>query len=159
MLVYAWVHIGVLFFGALLLAHGAAQKRVGTAIPGILLFVLALWGMCYVFPLDWLLPGNKTAAEYKLDNYTIRFGQQPSIDFYETYVDVVRPDGKTARRWVDADGDKIWGARTERVGDRVYFRRMFSPRDSTYTPWVDVVTSEVYTRMDDAAPVEALNYK
>lgn len=151
--------MGLLLCGALLLAHGVMRKNIFSGLLGILMLMLGSYGMIFFSPFDWVLPNRKTAAQYKLDNYTIRFGQQPGSDFYETYVEVVRPDGKIAQRWIDTDDDKIWLAWTKKVDDKVYFCRPLTPPTNDYTPWVDVVTSEVYTRLGGAAPIEALEYK
>ncbi|MGI8907392.1 MAG: hypothetical protein ACR2IE_12980 [Candidatus Sumerlaeaceae bacterium] len=159
MLVVAFLHIGFLLAGALLLAYGAARKHWMAILPGSLLLAFALWCMLYFFPFDWLMPARRTVAEYKLDTYTIRFGQQPSSDFYETYLEIIRPDGLKAVRWVDSDGDKIWRPSIEKVGSRIYFCRLGYSRTNSYTPWVDSGTSEVYTRLGGAQPIEAMDYK
>jgi hypothetical protein len=53
--------------------------------------------------------------------YTVAMVQKPGFDFYDSYLEICRSDGKITRLMVDADDSKWWGLCAKTQGTRTDF--------------------------------------
>jgi hypothetical protein len=112
--------------GAALLFKGAiSPRRRGLAVTlGLLLLVMSLPAVFFcqsMFPFDFLGFGREVRASVTGPGYTVSMVQKPGYDFYDSYLEICRPDGKTTRLMVDADDDKLWGLSAKTQGTRTDF--------------------------------------
>lgn len=89
------------------------------ALPAYLGLVCLFCGIAW--PPDIFFHSHHARALVAVGNYEIEYRQEWGLDFYETYYEVTREDGRKAYLEIDGDDNKCWQVETRRVGERVYF--------------------------------------
>jgi hypothetical protein len=75
-------------------------------------------------PVSWMSrhdPLQPLQIGVSIPNYRIEYAQQWGADFYVTYYEVTRQDGRRAFFVIDGDASKCWTLATQEVRTRVYF--------------------------------------
>ena len=68
--------------------------------------------------------------------YEITLVQKPGVDFYESYFEIARSDGKIAELWIDGDDSRWWNPDVIYKNGKIYFVRSRGRIDE-YTSYVD----------------------
>lgn len=112
--------------GIVVAIRGALRRRtIGLLGGGILVFVSlpAVTFCTQMWPLDFLIPRAEMRVPVAAGAYTISLVQKPGVDFYDSFLEVRRADGKVTRVMIDADDNKWWRPRVVVKGRRAYFVR------------------------------------
>jgi hypothetical protein len=99
------------------------QRRAAITI-GLALFVLSLPAVFFclaISPLDFLGSAQAVRVSASAPGYTVVMVQKPGTDFYDSYLEICRADGKMTRLMVDCDAHKWWGLRARTQGTRTDF--------------------------------------
>lgn len=109
----------------LLLKATFSSRRRSTAIrAGLTMLALSAPAVLFcrsMSPLDFLGPARAARVSAAGSGYTVVMVQRPGVDFYDSYLEIVRADGKLTRLMVDSDADKWWGLRARSQGTRTEF--------------------------------------
>jgi hypothetical protein len=90
------------------------------AIPMLLAGIGAFLFLFLASPLDFLGVGRGFRITTDAGEHQISFVQRPGADFYDSFFEVIRADGRSAKLWIDADDSKCWFPRLQARGSRVY---------------------------------------
>lgn len=134
--------LGVLLLpaGLFFAVVGLKRQKCLTALLGLLMACLSVpscffIGAFVLYRIDaargWELKVTTTVADYD-----VTLIQKPGFDFYETYFEVVRHDGKRARIWIDPDDGRYMNPGIVRREGKIYFTRGWGGVDSL-TPYID----------------------
>lgn len=129
MLFIAIIHLLWLTFvpigTAFLVKAVMSRQRRGVAVAaGIVLLILSTPAVLHcreMSPLDFLGLGKEVRVAASSTSYTVWMVQKPGYDFYDSFLEIQRADGKITRLMVDADDSKLWGLRAETRGSRTDF--------------------------------------
>jgi hypothetical protein len=129
MTLIALIHLFWLFLlpvGAIVLLKSAIspQRRGVGAALGVALLVGACPAVFFcrsMWPLDFLGFGQEVRVPVNGRGYTVAMVQKPGSDFYDSFLEICRPDGKRTRLMVDWDADKWWGLHARTDGTRTAF--------------------------------------
>src|SRR5438105_2816133 len=89
--------LALLPLGICLVFWGVRKRRLDCVLIGVPLLFIALPALlfCRTFwGLDFLIPGSETRIATNVSGYTISAVQTPGIDFYDSSLEITRPDGK-----------------------------------------------------------------
>jgi hypothetical protein len=89
------------------------------ACPAYLGLMVLLPG--WAWPSDAFMPGSEERIGIDIPGYHVDYVQAWGSDFYTTYYEVTRPDGRKAYLEIDGDDNKCWGLTTQHTGSKVYF--------------------------------------
>lgn len=108
------------------------------ALPAALLCRMA-------WPPDFLVPGwGVTRVPITAIPRAVTLVQRPGGDFYETYFEIARPDGRTTRVMIDHEADKFWRA------PHVVAR---GTRRAVAGAWVDVADGTIASPLYPGGPL------
>jgi hypothetical protein len=116
----------VLPMGVAFIVMGAMLTRnrgsaFATGLAWLALSLPAVFFCQSMWPLDFLGLGRAVRVPTNGPGYTVAVVQEPGSDFYSSYLEVSRSDGKTTRLMVDVDASKWWGLRAKSSGTRTDF--------------------------------------
>ena len=74
-----------------------------------------------MWPVDFLVPGGQSRRPGHGRGLSVSMVQRPGKDFYESYLEIRRGDGKITRLMIDADDNKWWGLGAKARGTRTDF--------------------------------------
>jgi hypothetical protein len=100
------------------------RPRRAALVLGLALFVLSLPAILFCLamsPLDFLGSTQAVRVSASAPGYTVVMVQKPGTDFYDSYLEICRADGKITRLMVDCDAHKWWGLRAKTQGTRTDF--------------------------------------
>jgi|GEM_PF-2145532 len=143
----AWV---LLFPVGLFLIVGGVIKRKGKLYNflGILLMLAATPIFPVVVPFyRWqfdTFSGWKLQLSVSVPPYNITLHQKPGVDFYNSYFEITRPDGKTAWIGIDEDDSRWWNPEILRRDGRIYFLRD-SEKIGDRTSYVDLEKKLIFS--------------
>jgi hypothetical protein len=115
------VPIGAAFLGKALVS---GRRRGAGLVTGVVLLALSSPAVLFclqMWPLDFLGSAREVRVSAGGRGYTVAMVQEPGTDFYDSYLEICRADGKTTRLMVDYDASKWWGLRTRVAGTRTDF--------------------------------------
>jgi hypothetical protein len=114
---------------ALVLWDAVLKRRLRTRfVLGMVLLAVSLPAVLFcqlMWPLDFLGLGGAVRVPAAGAAYTVVMVQEPGTDFYDSYFEITRSDGKITRLMVGPDADKWWGLRAKTVGTRIDFVTSF----------------------------------
>ena len=114
--------------GAVYLLVLGRKHRWGKVVASILLLCFA-GGLILFYPVPLYafdsLVGWELRLPVEIPGYTVTLVQKPGFDFYESYFEITRGDGGTARVLIDSDDYRWWRAETIQRDGRIYFVRDF----------------------------------
>jgi len=121
---FIWLSLAPI--GAVWLAKAAIwpRRRRGGIAVGVVLCVLALPAVLFcqvLWPPDFLGAGRAVRVAASGLGYVVSMVQEPGDDFYESFLEIGRADGKVTRLMVDPDAGKWWGLRARTRGTRTEF--------------------------------------
>ncbi|MDF7823667.1 hypothetical protein P4B35_06540 [Pontiellaceae bacterium B12227] len=140
--------IGVLLFpfGLFLLVMGLKRRLL--AVVGLISMLLSIYPIYLSWEvLSWqydLLRGWELRLSADLSPYQVTLVQEPGMDFYNSYFEIVRADGKLASVLIDGDDSKWRNPRIIHKDGTAYFVRgtgIIGER----TSFVDVAGDSVYS--------------
>ena len=121
-----WLLLPIIVLVALKLGRASPSVRARStmeaavfAIPAYVGLVCLLTGQ--VWPPDIFFPNSNSRVGVSIPNYRVEYAQQWGMDFYVTYYEVTRQDGRRAFLEIDGDDSKCWTLVTQEIGTRVYF--------------------------------------
>jgi len=125
----AFIHVLWLLLapvGAVWLARAAmsSRRRRGGMAIGLAFLVLSLPAVLFclaLWPPDFLGAGRAVRVSAGGPGYTVAVVQEPGDDFYESFLEIGRADGKVTRLMVDPDAGKWWGLRARTRGTGTEF--------------------------------------
>jgi hypothetical protein len=100
------------------------RPRRAAITIGVTLLVLSLPAVFFclaISPLDFLGSAQAVRVSVSAPGYTVVMVQKPGTDFYDSYLEISRADGKVTRLMVDCDANKWWGLRAKTQGTRTDF--------------------------------------
>src|SRR5262245_51527257 len=108
---FLWLQLvplgGICLIGAIIVT----RWRGGGFVLGVVLLVLSLPAVLFcqlMWPIDFLVPGKEVRVPVTGGGYTVSMVQRPGDDFYESYLEIRRADGKITRLMIDYDAGKWW---------------------------------------------------
>jgi hypothetical protein len=125
----ALVHIVWLLLlpiGIVVTIRGCVRRRRLAEAAGIALVALSIPGVGFcteMWPFDFLLPRSEVRVPAVAGTYVVTLVQKPGIDFYDSFFEIRRADGKVTRVMIDADDNKWWRPQVVARGTRSYFVR------------------------------------
>ena len=125
--------------GIIVVIRGGTRRRKSAIVVGGVLVALAIPAVAFctvMWPLDFLLRLREIRVPVVARGYTVTLVQRPGADFYESFFEVRRSDGKIAQVMIDGDDRKWWRPRVIVQGARSYFVRGFGAIQSR-TAFVD----------------------
>lgn len=164
MLLIALIHTAWLLLfpaGLVLATRGAFKKRRAGLLIGSLLVLLSLPAVAFckaLWPPDFFLLGSETRLTLPAGKYALSLVQQPGTDFYDSFFEVTRPDGKVTRIMIDGDDDKWWFPRAVTRGGRTYFVSRAKDIGSR-TPYLDFSTGTFYSGHDSLHSLSELDFE
>ena len=69
------------------------------------------------------LIGWEVLLPVEIPGYKVTLVQQPGFDFYDSFFEVIRSDGKKTNILIDSDDDNWWNPNVIRKDGRIYFVR------------------------------------
>lgn len=161
---------GLIFLGLLLLLAflplGLATAIVGRhnrryRTTGLILVLLSLPAYLILSPLIiWKIDdirGWEVKLSTTIPGYAIEFIHRPGFDFYDTFFEITRSDGKRAIIIIDADDSKWWSHHIIEQDGRTYFSRnknITPDRTSFVEPENDLIYSGYYKRFYKLSELE-----
>jgi len=142
-----------LFIGCMLCPIGlllifTGLKRRPQVFIGLTCLMLSIYPIYLSWEvLGWqfdLLRGWDLRIMVEQSPYTVTLVQEPGVDFYNTYFEVVREDGKMASVLIDGDDSKWRNPKVVPKAGKIYFVRgvgMITDR----TSYVDVKNDQIYS--------------
>lgn len=97
-----------------------------------------------MWPVDFLFD-RETRIAMNAPGWRIDAVQRPGFDFYDSFFEVVRPDGRTATSLIDWDDHKWWVPHVEDANGQVLLRTLFDDRVAYVDPSRNMLYS-YYTR-------------
>lgn len=143
-----FLFIGVLLFpiGLFLLYMGLKRRLL--AVVGLISILLSVYPIYLSREiLAWqydLLRGWELRLSADLSPYQVTLVQEPGLDFYNSYFEIVRADGKMASVLIDGDDFKWTNPKVVRKNGVVYFVRGTGFINER-TSFVDVANDTVYS--------------
>ena len=137
------------------------RKRKGHLAVGIVLTLLGIppcyiMGPFYLWQFD-ALRGWELRLSAEVPPYTVTLIQEPGCDFYNSYLEIRRPDGQTAEVLIDGDDYRWWNpAVVQRDGKTYFVRGSGDIEDGTsyVDPENDIVYSGYYQRAHKISELE-----
>lgn len=153
----AWV----LLIPAGLILAVVKRKRKGLLALGIVLLAVGIppcfiMGPFYLWQFD-ALRGWDLRLSAEISPYTVTLVQEPGGDFYNSYFEITRCDGKIAVVWIDGDDSRWWNPDVVRKDGKTYFVRGFGEigdRTSYIDPGNDIVYSGYYQQTNRISELE-----
>lgn len=157
MLFTAWV---LLIPAGLALAI-VKRKRKGLLVLGIVLMFVGIppcfiMGPFYLWQFD-ALRGWDLRLSTEVSPYTVTLVQEPGYDFYDSFLEITRPDGKSAEVLIDADDDRWWNPDVFQKDGKTYFVRglgKIGDHTSYVDPGNDIVYSGYYQQTHKISELE-----
>jgi hypothetical protein len=114
--------------GALCLLGAIVLRRWAHwfVLLGLSLLVMSFPAVVFcqlMWPVDFLVPGREVRVSTTGSGYTVSVVQRPGEDFYDSFLEIRRADGKITRLMIDCDADKWWGLKAKTHGTRTSFIR------------------------------------
>jgi hypothetical protein len=119
-----WLSLALVGAVWLAMAGMSRRRRRGGIAIGVMLLVLSLPAILFcqaMWPLDFLGAGRAVRVAASGLGFAVVMVQKPGDDFYESYLEIGRSDGKVTRLMVDYDAGKWWGLRARTRGTRTEF--------------------------------------
>ena len=137
------------------------RKRKALLILGVVLMSLGIppcliMGPFYLWQFD-AFRGWELRVSAGVAPYNVILVQEPGVDFYESYFEITRADGKIATVLIDADDSRWWNADVVQRDGKTYFVRGLG-RIGDRTSYVDsengIVFSGYYRRTHKVSELE-----
>lgn len=112
---------GAILLGGAVMASQRRARRFAVGLGLLLLSLPAVFFCSQMWPVDFLVPGTEVRVTVTGGAYTVSLVQRPGVDFYDSYLEMRRADGKITRLMIDCDDSKLWGLRTKAQGTRTDF--------------------------------------
>jgi hypothetical protein len=121
-----WLLLPIIVLVVLKLGRASPSVRVRSTLAAVVLAIPAYLGlicllMGVAWPPDIFFPGSDSRISVSVPDYRVEYAQQWGMDFYETYYEVTRQDGRKAFLEIDGDDSKCWTLTTREIETRVYF--------------------------------------
>jgi len=103
------------------------------------------------------LRGWSLSVPVDIPGYRVCLIQRPGDDFYESYFEITRADGKTATVYIDGDDYRWWNPGVVEEDGVIYFTRgfgMIGERTSYVDPTKDTIYSGYYQRTFNLSELE-----
>jgi hypothetical protein len=124
------------------------RKRKGLVVLGLILAFVSIPSWLILSPvLLWgfdALRGWELRVPVERPPYQVTLVQEPWDDFYHSYFEVTREDGKTATVVIDADDMRWFNPGVVERGGKTYFVRNLG-RIGERTSYVDVENDVIYS--------------
>jgi len=154
-----WILWPMLLLALLFLPAGigvaiAFRKKRRWMIGGLVLIILSILSYIILSPVIlWQFDAHRgweLRIPIKISGYEICLVQEPGFDFYNSYFEITRGDGKSAIVLIDGDDGRWWNPDTVQQDGKTYFVRglgLINNRTSHIDPSNDIIYSGYYQRI------------
>jgi len=137
------------------------RKRPWFRAVGVVFLLLFVVGLLFFYPiLLWAfdsLIGWELRHPAEIPGHTVTLVQEPGCDFYNSYFEIKRRDGKIATVMIDGDDYRWWNPDVVRKDRRIYFVRgsgQIGDRTSYVDPENDIIFSGYYQETHKISELE-----
>jgi hypothetical protein len=141
----AW--LSLLPIGIAIVIYGTRYRLKAAMLTGVFLVLVSVPAvmLCEDFwPLDFLIPATEMRVPVTAGMYEVNVIQEPGGDFYNSFFEIRRQDGKIAYAGIDGDDNKWWRPRVIAKGTRLYFVRG-GEGITANTSFVDFTTGTLFS--------------